>query len=168
MLTCPLVGFLLELIMEKLLEKLKSFRASLIPVYAGKKATMEWEDLQTREQPLEEVKSYNWQNATGIAIISGVNGYMCFDIDKAQDDFALKTILTALGLPADYQWQVRSGSGKGYHLWIKMLGEIPFSDAKGVIKGNSIDGSFDHLELRLKECYTVIPPSKHPSGGTYQ
>jgi hypothetical protein len=142
--------------------------ANVLPMRDGKKAAIEWTDLQDRAQSLAEVNNYNWKVATGIAIISGVNGYTCFDIDKTQDDFALKTILIALGLPADYQWQVRSGSGKGYHLWVRMLGEIPFADAKGVIKGNSIDGSFDHLELRLKDCYTVIPPSKHPSGGTYQ
>jgi hypothetical protein len=149
--------------------KMHSFGANVLPMRDGKIPAFAWDDLQNRKQDLAEVQSYNWSGATGIAIIGGVNGFTCFDIDKAEDDQALRAIVTALGLPSDYQWQVRSGSGKGYHVWVRMSGEIAFTGRKGVIKGDSIlENSFDHLELRWKDCYTVVPPSTHPSGGTYQ
>ena len=154
--------------MQKTGLKMHTFGANVLPMRDGKIPAIAWDGLQNRRQDLTEVQSYNWSNATGIAIISGVNGFTCFDIDKAENDVALKTLVVALGLPNDYQWQVRSGSSKGYHLWVKMLGVVPFPDKKGVIKGDSLDGSFHHLELRWKECYTVMSPSKHSSGGTYQ
>ena len=155
-------GFQMDLI-----EKLHSFGANVLPIRDGKIPAIPWDDLQNRKQSLEEVKSYNWQNATGIGVISGVNGFTCFDIDKAENDTALKSIVAALGLPADYKWQVLSGSGKGYHLWVRTNGPIPVGSGKGVIKGNSLDGSFHHLELRWNECQTLIPPSIHTTGNKY-
>jgi len=35
------------------------------------------------------------------------------------------------------------------------------------VKGLSKDDSFDHLEIRWRECQTLVPPSVHSSGGQY-
>jgi archaellum biogenesis ATPase FlaH len=148
-------------------KQIHSLGANVLPIRDGKIPAIPWDDLQNRRQSLEEVESYNWQSATGIGIISGVNGFTCFDIDKAENDVALKSLLASLGLPTDYPWQVLSGSGKGYHLWVRVNAPIPVGSGKGVIKGNSCDGSFHHIELRWKECQTLIPPSIHATGNKY-
>src|SRR5205807_2106096 len=75
-----------------------------------------------------------------------------------------------LGLPTGYQWVVRSGNG--YHVWFRCEEEIVFnSTPKTRYVGyarNPSDAPFKQLELRLEDCYTLLPPSLHPEGKRYE
>lgn len=141
--------------------------ANVLPIYNGKKPAMEWTILQTERQTIEQVQSYNWNNMTGIGIVCGVNGYTCIDIDMAVNDVTRQTVLRELGLEDTYSWQVKSGSGNGYHIWVTLNERLPLMNEKGVLKGNSKDGSFKQMEIRWKGCQTLIPPSSHASGNSY-
>ena len=67
---------------------------------------------------------------------------------------------------------MRSGSGRGWHVWVLCpealsAGALPARTRTAgvfVAPGNG----FDHLELRWERCYTVAPPSVHPSGRRYR
>jgi hypothetical protein len=145
-------------------ENFYAFGANVVPI-VGKAPIMKWEHLHAERQTIEELRGYDWTRCTGLGIVCGVNGYVCIDIDKAASTAAVSTILEKLGLPSDYTWTAKSGSGVGYHIWVRIDGEIP--GKKGVVKGLSKDGSFDHLEIRWRECQTLVPPSVHSSGGQY-
>jgi hypothetical protein len=147
-------------------ETLHAFGANVLPIMNGKKPAIEWDRLQTEKQSSEEIASYNWSTCTGLGIVSGVNGYVCIDIDYFKKMDVVGVLLNKLGLTEQYTWQVKSGSGEGFHIWIRVPDSLPFK--KGVVWGISKDGSFDHLEVRWKECQTLVPPSSHNSGKQYE
>jgi hypothetical protein len=78
--------------------------------------------------------SFNWTDATGIGLITGFNGFRAIDIDGVKDDFLkdyfkhrfLGVILKDLGLSADYEWLVLSGSGNGCHIIFRNEGQEDF------------------------------------------
>ena len=140
--------------------------ANVLPIRNGKKPALEWDRLQTERQSVEELKSYDWEHYTGLGIVCGINGFVCIDIDKMKSADIVSKILHELNLNDTYQWQVRSGSGTGYHIWVRVQQPLPFP--KGVVFGDSQDGSFDHIEIRWKDCQTVMPPSVHESGNRYE
>lgn len=129
----------------------------------------------------EDLSSFKWQNINGIGAVSGINNLRCLDFDGVNDFKIVQQFISKLGLPAEYKWTVASGSGKGYHIWFccdfnsylfQALGgeksyyklepkPLPDSD-----KGKSSD--CDHIELRWKNCQTVLPPSLHPAGSKYK
>ncbi len=167
--SCMLLGFFIfkrqfMLNLKDEGEKFHALGANVVPI-VGKAPIMKWEHLHTERQSIEELRGYDWTRCTGLGLVCGVNGYVCIDIDKAASAAAVTMILEKLGLPGDYAWTVRSGSGVGYHVWVRIDGEIP--GKKGVVKGLSKDDSFDHLEIRWRECQTLVPPSVHSSGGQY-
>jgi hypothetical protein len=147
-------------------ELFHSMGANVLPIRNGKVPAIEWDQLQNERQSLEELKSYDWHNCTGLGLVCGFNGYVCIDIDKMKSNAVVSMILRELNLSDTYQWQVRSGSGEGFHIWIRISEPLPF--AKGVIFGNSNDGSFDHIEIRWKDHQTLVPPSLHKSGKQYE
>ncbi|MGD0037935.1 MAG: AAA family ATPase [Bacteroidota bacterium] len=147
-------------------EQFHSMSANVLPIRNGKVPAIEWDHLQNEKQSLEELQSYDWTLCPGLGIISGPGGYVCIDIDKIKNNTVISTILRELNLSDNYQWQVRSGSGLGFHIWIRISEPLPF--AKGVIFGNSKDDSFDHIEIRWKDCQTLVPPSLHLSGKNYE
>lgn len=142
----------------------------------------DWLKWQQEIMNPEDLQSLNWQNANGIGAVCGINDLRCLDFDKVSDPSIVKQFLRSLGLPAAYTWTVLSGSGTGYHIWFccmndsylfKILGGeksyyklipqlLPFS------KGEAGRGLCDHIELRWKNCLTVLPPSLHPSGNHYK
>jgi hypothetical protein len=56
-------------------------------------------------------------------------------------------------------YTVRSGSGKGAHLYFYVRDLPPTTRVVGIDAGN--------IELRANGCYVIAPPSVHPSGGLY-
>src|SRR5690606_19880495 len=81
------------------------------------------------------------------------------------DTESLLAMLSGLGLRMDYQWVVKSGSGKGYHIWLKAPGLFADKNAGREQRHSKAGGTID---LRFDGHYTILPPSKHPSGGTYE
>ena len=81
-------------------------------------------------------------------------------------------ILNRLGLTSKYEWIVRSGSGSGFHIWLKVReSEIlrkRLNGPKSVYRLKLKEEGFcDHIELRWNKSQTILPYSKHESGKTY-
>ena len=125
--------------------------------------------LGSQRQALADLSKLDFSNALGIAGIVGSNDIRMIDFDPMKgrkvEESVITQALDLLGLEEDYEWTVKSG--KGFHIWIQ-LADIPFN-GKGVQKYKSKHpAQFQHLELRLKNCYAILPYSQHESGNEYQ
>lgn len=138
-----------------------SLGANVVPGN-GKKANLaEWKQYTTERQASIEVFDC-WHRATGLAIVNGIGDFRSIDFDDVTDIEIIYKALDLLQLPRDYPWLVRSGSGTGFHIWIRAAFDLPFPFSDdSVIKLPSKSGEFDHLELRWKDCVTAAPPTKH-------
>ena len=133
----------------------------------------DWKRFFTEEQDIEYINSQDWDDATGIGMVTGFNQIRALDFDylqmlrdsayggQALDDYIHK-ILSILKLPNDYQWVTRSGSGSGIHIIFKCK-DIDDFDCNTVSFEPSINiknkgEGFDRLELRWK-AHLVLPPS---------
>lgn len=146
---------------------------NIIPIGEDKKPLTNWKQWCSERQSMDDVKSFNWSAAKGIGIISGINDIRLFDLDHVEDDAVVHTVVKLLGLPKEYCWVVRSGSGKGYHIYFKCGFEFPAQQIGRVQSGNyklkaKDPQVLDHMELRWKDCQTLLPPSAHPSGNPYE
>lgn len=151
----------------------ESFGFNLLPL-ENKAPKSNWEKWQSEEMLMSDIDGLGWNaNVNGIGAISGINKLRCLDLDKVNDYEVIRKFVTKLGLPSESQWIVKSGSGKGYHIWFYC------DDDSYLIKVLSGDKSYyklqlkenglcDHIELRWKNCQTVLPPSFHPSGKQYE
>lgn len=125
---------------------------------------------QYSKSPIQNAPSlFDWE-VNAIACISGVNDYACLDFDKA-DLSHIDKVLSQLQLPPDYPWCVESGSGVGFHIWFRFMKSDSFINKYG---DKSVHNFYPnnsslchHLEVRLKSCYTLLPPSSHLSGLAY-
>ncbi len=149
------------------------FGFNVLPVNAKVPVT-KWERWQKEIQTIEDIENMNWNHLTdGFAGISGPNDLRFIDIDKIKNWDILDIMLSKLRLPKNYRWVVKSGSGSGAHIIFrardaKKLFEV-LGAKKGVYKLNlKINGYCDHIELRWSESLTLLPTSKHPSGGIYR
>jgi Bifunctional DNA primase/polymerase, N-terminal len=128
-----------------------------------------WQD---RRQTPADLAAQPWRWAGGLGLLSGINDWRVFDFDHCPDFDAVAALLAALDLPTDYAWVVRSGSRQGWHVWVRCPRPLPAGalPAKKQTAGVFVapGRGFDHLELRWKHCYTVAPPSLHPSGRRYR
>jgi len=135
----------------------------------GKVPSIIWKVWQGKCQTKEDIEAMEWKNSSGLGVVMGINDLRCFDIDMVEDPAILNEILSDLNLSGDYSWVVQSGSGEGYHIYFR-CSEAPlqsFSD-KAVYKYRlKKEGICHHIELRVKECQTALPPSRHESGGVY-
>lgn len=131
-----------------------------------------WECWQSARQTLNDVNALPWYGASGLGVISGVGGLRIFDFDDCPEPGPAVRVLNAMGLDSSYPWFWPSGSGKGWGIAVRCDGELPAgvlsSNGKGpgVYKAPGV--GFDHLELRWRDCQTVLPPSQHPEGPGYQ
>ena len=165
------------------------FGFNVLPIQ-GKRPTIPWENWQLIEQTEQDVIEFGWNaNVTGIGGICGVNDLRNIDFDKVIDSSIVEMICKRLGLGEKYLWTVKSGSGVGYHIWIKVresgrlkerlngpksVYRLYLKDAR-LASGESDDkdcepglkGLCDHIELRWSQSQTVLPYSKHESGNRY-
>lgn len=152
------------------------FGLNVIPLIEKRPAVPSWSEWQIKEQDFIDLNSFDWnEKVTGFGIISGINNVRVIDIDGVVNPKMLERILDSLGLTNNYKWLVMSGSGKGFHIWIRCLAndfEIDSCklnwEAKSVWKFKAKNKElFDHIELRWKNCQTAFPPSLHTSGNRY-
>lgn len=133
-----------------------------------------WEHWQTNEMEMSDIDQLGWNASTnGIGAISGIKNLRCLDFDVVSDYEIVKLFVKKLGLPLEYLWVVKSGSGKGYHIWFYCDSDSYLFDFLGGKKSYyklilKEKGQCDHIELRWQNCQTVLPPSFHPSGGQYE
>lgn len=143
------------------------FGMNVIPC-SYKLPKVKWGDYTST--PLTDAPSrFNWET-NAIAGISGVNSFTVLDFDKA-DLSKIDTVLDQLKLPPLYDWVVESGSGNGFHIWFRFI-RTPdfvqkFGSAANIFLLPAEPSLCDHLELRLHNCYTLLPPSSHVSGLAY-
>ncbi len=133
-----------------------------------------WEHWQTNEMEMSDIDLLGWNsNTNGIGAISGIKNLRCLDFDAVNDYQIVKMFVKKLGLPNEYLWVVRSGSGRGYHIWFYCDSDSYLFDFLGGKKSYyklilKEKGLCDHIELRWQNCQTVLPPSFHPSGEQYE
>lgn len=135
---------------------------------------LEWTKWQSDDMVKEDLEKMNWDDRiNGIGGVSGINNWRCLDFDGVKDIKIVEKFVEELGLTSSYEWIVKSGSGKGYHIWFTA------EDREGLLDGFGGEKSYykfkpkrmsdcDHIELRWKSCQTVLPPSIHPSGKKYE
>lgn len=149
-----------------------------------KRPAHRWKQFVTERQTVNTVRGLPWQGytrhdgtrveITGVGCISGVNGWRDLDFDDCPAFAPVSQALSALGLPEDYPWVQRTGSGNGWQIIFTCHAELPAgvltarAKEPGVFVGVSRDGAFDHLELRWANCQSLLPPSRHASGGVYR
>ncbi|MAT59751.1 MAG: hypothetical protein CMF23_17395 [Ignavibacteriae bacterium] len=182
--------------MNKFLETAKlynrKFQINVLPL-RGKRPMIEWDRWQTEIQTEKDITDMNWVNSTGLGNIQGINNWRCIDIDGAEDFEIVELILNDLGLPKKYKWVVQSGSGSGFHIYVRIealkskdvetgdesnLLIEKFGGEKAVYKlsmkplsptgsNERENGYCKHIELRWMNCQTALPYSLHESGGVY-
>lgn len=128
-----------------------------------------WTDLLNRRQSLEELHSFNWDNACGIGTVLQFNNLRALDIDGCNDMNLIQNFLKALDLPEDYEWVVKSGSRNGFHI-IFYAPEHLFDKEPNRTTAFSPnlhnESIFKHIELRWSG-HLVLPPSVHMSYFNY-
>lgn len=148
------------------------FGFNVLPIQ-GKRPTIPWENWQLIEQTEQVVIEFGWNaGVTGIGGICGINDFRNIDFDKVTDPDIVELICKRLGLGEKYMWAVKSGSGVGYHIWIKVSESEQLhkrlNGPKSVYRLYLKDeGLCDHIELRWNQSQTVLPYSKHESGNRY-
>lgn len=135
--------------------------ANAVPVN-GKAAIESWRSWQSERIPQEVFEGFDWRGATGVGVLHGVNGWRCFDFDDSTFG-PVEKFVRALGLPDYYPWTVESGSGNGYHVWIRCEDDEAFDNKEVWLPKH--DGAFDHMEVRWNVHLTVVPPSIHDKTG---
>lgn len=106
-----------------------------------------WQQWQHQRQTLEELNALPWQQAAAVGVVNGSGYFRLFDIDAPKDkdgrplyqvdEQVIITILQAIGLPRDYQWSYRSGSGAGWGFVIRCQEDLPaeWTADKGIFTG---------------------------------
>ena len=61
----------------------------------------------------------------GRRLLAGVGDWHVFDFDHCVTFDAVAALLAGLGLPPAYPWVVRSGSGHGWHVWVRCPAPLP-------------------------------------------
>ena len=161
--------------------QLHGWGAAVTAIRRGtKRPAHKWERWQTERQTAAELDALPWHDAAAVGVVNGSGGFRVFDIDAVKDgdgrpvapvpESVVIDLLTALGLPSDYQWSYRSGSGAGWGVVIRCAEALPdgLPAGAGVIIGAPADGrNFGQLELRWSSGQTVIDGA-HPTGPGYR
>lgn len=130
----------------------------------------QWRRWQDERQTDDDFRKLRLGEVEAFGIFNGPGHWRAFDLDATKGGppiprEPLNVVLSALGVPLDYPWAERSQSGRGWHVWIRCSDELPErfagggDGAKSVYRGESLDGSFDHLELRWQSGHTVVAAS---------
>lgn len=133
----------------------------------GRRLYFSWEgyaDQRPTEKELAAIFSHDWwSEVRGVAALAGdvSGGLVVLDGDHAPIETA-RQHLHLLGLPDGYEWFNPSGSGDGWHCYVRCP---DWQQDKAAVKRDAIGGG--HVELRWRGSYTALPGSVHPSGNVY-
>jgi len=149
------------------------FGFNVIPL-VDKVPKIDWARWHNDLMDSDDINGLGWNfRVNGIGAISGINDLRCLDFDDVDDVNIVFEFAEKLGLGKGFAWIVKSGSGKGYHIWFYCSDDDNYLDGLGGEKSYyklspRNNNLCDHIELRWKNCQTVLPPSLHPSGGKYE
>ncbi len=145
----------------------------------------DWELYKTEEQQLEYILSLDWKKSAGVGLVLGYNNYRAIDVDGidmfdllcsyGDEETGLNKLinkfLLILGLPDNYPWVIKSGSGNGFHIIFKCndideeIDSVSFEPNDGYNDGH---GSYLFQRMELRWCdHLILPPSVHASGNRY-
>jgi hypothetical protein len=137
---------------------------SFFPVEWGQKAPplLEWKEFQSRKPSREEVEAWLSKYAVfNVAVACGrVSNLFVVDFDSEEAYESWKR-----SLPPDLLDLVRSAcwivkTGKGYHVYVRP--EDPELVPKTRIRCR------EGIDIKGEGSYVIAPPSKHPSGASYE
>lgn len=157
---------------KKLAKNYKSRLGINVLPLKGKRPMIEWDRWQNTIQTEDDIEKMNWSGSTGLGGIQGISDWRCLDLDIVEDFEIVELILKDLGLPENYSWVVQSGSGEGFHIYLRIKNDNELLKKLGGIKAVykfklKKDLYCKHIELRWMNCQTALPPSMHESGGIY-
>lgn len=140
-------------------DRLARLGISVIPIAAGTKEPppgFRWGEFAKRIADVSERHNWFVEHDHQLAVVAGpVSGHLVpLDYDGA-NGFAVHA--AEYPILSTYP-RVLTGSGK-HHVWVRTAGPVKKSVTR------LCDGS--RLEVRAGTHYTLCPPSRHPSGGTY-
>ena len=129
-----------------------------------------WEQLRNARQSINDLRSYDWEQAVGLGVVLGYNRLRALDIDGCEDFTLINEFLEKLNFPSNYKWLIQSGSKKGFHI-LFYSDNHKFNVLKNKVKAfksnSNFKMKFKHIELRWIG-HLVLPPSLHPSTMHYQ
>ena len=116
---------------------------------------------------LKNLNKLNWNSEliSGIGVILKKQ-LIIIDFDKVSDIKILEMLIEDSELECNYKWIVKSGSHAGFHVYLLVENKKKIIDALG--EGNILyyypnnKNTLDHIEIRLSNCYIILPPSIHP------
>ena len=123
----------------------------LIPLGANRTPLVRWTDFTCGEQTFTQVwTALGDPRCAGVAVALGQSGLICRDYDTLEGyaEFQARHPVEATMLPT-------ARTARGFHVYARST-----APARTVNMG---DGEF-----RAGNAYTVLPPSRHESGHTYQ
>jgi len=129
-----------------------------------------WKHLLMQRQSFEELESYDWENATGVGCITGVDNLRAIDLDGCSDYDFLEKVLESLGLPLNYEWVVQSGSKNGFHIIFKAE-KFDYLEENMVVTTFPPNSEHKHLFEKAEILWNtnlILPPSIHNSGQSYE
>lgn len=129
---------------------------SVIPCHGKKASISTWAVLQKRRPTRTELWGWYRSGAfQNVAIVCGSvsGGLVVIDLDGDSAVAKFKAHWPHL----THTWAVRSGSGHGLHLYLKVDQVPPTTKTAGLDWGN--------VEVRSNGAYIVAPPSIHPGSG---
>jgi len=147
-----------------------NFGLRIIPVQItpdSKKPLQKWKEFQDRAQSKLDIDSMIWDHdINGIALVNDEK-YISLDFDNCKDEIFIIKLVNELGINS---WVVKTG--RGFHIHLELEDPQNFysqiGDKKSFYTLYPIDESLlGHLEIRIKHCYTVLPPSLHYLGTKY-
>lgn len=144
---------------------------SVIPIKPRDKmpALATWEEYQTRQSTAAEVDQWWAQNPNyNIGAVHGLSGYSMIDIDH--DNGALIEMSERFHHLCNGRIE-RSGSGEGYHIpmFLDDFPDLGWDSKHNRPKGNKTWRTpLGSINVRTRYCQTVLKPSIHPSGKTYE
>ena len=156
--------------------RLYAWEANVTAIQGGKEPWHKWQPYTHRRQTAQEIDSLFQWPTVAYGVISGPGGWRIVDFDKCPTLDPVASFLSALDLSPSYPWIWRSGSANGFGVAVLCHQEPPEGtlpkrkdgQPKGVIWAHPTERTFDHLELRWKECQTLLPESQHPTGPGYR
>lgn len=143
-----------------------------------------WKEFESTRQSIESLKGQQWATANGLALVNGVGRIRAVDFDAVKNEDGskievpfevVKSFCQVLGIEAEsYEWIVKTGNG--WHVWLlcdDMSKKVLAGEDEDLTKADfkpsdSFKSSFDHIELRWKNHFTVIPPSQHSEEKWYR
>lgn len=140
---------------------------SVIPIdHRTKKPKGEWKEFQGRRAEAREVKAWFGESVKAMAAVCGSisGGLLVLDFDVAgfYEDWAREVGALAHGLPVQ-----RTGGG-GQQVFLRCPSPGGNLKLAWAPNAEAASGREVAIETRGEGGYVVIPPSLHPTGGTYR